>query len=149
MNTDPPDLTRHFQEMSDDELISRCSSDTLTEVAQSIALAELGSRGLQLPDPVSTEPERAEYEGDLVTVARFLNPTDAHLVCECLKAAGVPAVVADANLVQTNSLWAIAVGGVRVQVRASRISEARGAIEAFGRGDFALPDDGVLYPDDA
>jgi hypothetical protein len=56
-----------------------------------------------------------------------------------LEAAGVPAVVADANLVQMNSLWAIALGGVRVLVPASRVAEAKDVIAAFNRGDFALP----------
>ena len=82
-----------------------------------------------------------EYEGDFVTVAQFLNPTDAHIVCSCLEAAGVPAVVADTNLVQMNSLWAIAMGGVRIRVPANRVKEAEEVIEAFNRGDFELPDD--------
>lgn len=75
MDTDELDLTRHFHEMNDDELIRRCSSGTLTEVAPSIAIEELTSRGLQLPAPISTEYESAEYAGDFETVARFLNPT--------------------------------------------------------------------------
>jgi hypothetical protein len=135
-------LTSYFREMSDDELALRCNSGTLTEVAQSIANEELSSRGLQLPEPVCKEYDSVEYEGDFETVARFLNPTDAYILCACLEAAGIPAVVADANLVQTNSLWAIAVGGARVLVRASRVAEAKEVIEAFGRGDFALPNDG-------
>ena len=145
MNTGPLDLTRHFHEMRDDELIGRCSSGTLIGVAQPIAIEELTSREFHLPNPIGTEHESAEFEGDFETVARFLNPTDAHLLCSCLEAAGVPAVVADANLVQTNSLWAIAVGGVRVLVRDSRVAEAKEIIEAFDRGDFALPDDGDSY----
>jgi len=147
MDTDQLDLIRHFHEMSDEELIRRCGSDTMTEIAQSIAIKELTSRALQMPEPVSTAHESAkeEYEGDFETVARFLNPTDAHLLRACLDAAGVPAVVADANLVQTNSLWAIAIGGARVLVRAARVAEAKEIIEAFGRGDLALPDDGDPY----
>ena len=146
MDTDQLDLTRHFLEMSDEELIRRCSSDTLIEIAQAIAVKELTFRGLQMPEPVGTAHEgkkKEEYEGDFETVARFLNPTDAHLLRACLNAAGIPALVADANLVQTNSLWAIAIGGARVLVRASRVAEAKEIIEAFGRGDLALPDDGL------
>jgi hypothetical protein len=145
MDTDPLDLARHFRDMSDDELLHRCGSGSLTEAAQSVAIKELTSRGLTLPDPTTTASETANYEGDFETVARFLNPIDAHLICACLEAAGVPASVADANLVQTNSLWAIALGGVRVLVPASRVAEAKDVIEAFNRGDFALPDDGDFY----
>lgn len=85
--------------------------------------------------------DNGEYEGDFVTVAQFLNPTDAHIVCMCLEAAGIDAVVADANLVQTNSLWAVAVGGVRIRVTESRVAEAKEVIDAFNRGDFAIPED--------
>jgi len=142
MDANGLELARHFREMSDEELIDQCSSGTLTDSAQSIAMEEISSRGLELPGPVSTSYESAEYEGDFETVARFLNPTDAHVVCSCLGAAGVPAMVADANLVQTNALWTVAVGGVRVLVPASRVVEAKQVIEAFGRGDFALRDEG-------
>ena len=83
----------------------------------------------------------SEEEGDFVTVAQFLNPTDAHIVCSCLEAAGVPAVVADANLMQMNSLWTVAFGGVRIRVPSTRATEAREVIDAFNRGDFALPDE--------
>ena len=82
-----------------------------------------------------------EDESDFVTVAQFLDPTEAHIVCSCLEAAGVPAVVADANLVQLNSLWAVAFGGVRIRVPSARATEAREVIEAFNRGDFSLPDE--------
>lgn len=147
MNADRLELTRHYHEMSDEELIGRCSSGTLTQVAQSIAIAELTSRGLEFPDPINEACESAAYAGDFETVARFLNPTDAHIVCSCLVAAGVPAFVADANLAQTNSLWTIAIGGTRVLVRALHVAEAKKIIEAFNHGDFALPDDGDSYRD--
>jgi hypothetical protein len=80
-------------------------------------------------------------EGDFEVAGRFLSAMDAHVVCDCLKAAGVPALVADANLGQTNTLWAIALGGTRVLVPPSRMDEAQQVIAAFHRGDFALRDD--------
>jgi len=82
-----------------------------------------------------------EYAGDFVTVAQFLDPTDAHIMRSCLEAAGVPAIVADANMVQMHSLLSIAVGGVRIRVPESYVAEAKDVIEAFNRGDFALTDD--------
>ena len=89
----------------------------------------------------SSADDSADYEGDFETVARFLDPTDAHIVAACLEAAGIAALVADANLVQTNSLWAIAAGGVRILVPATHADEARQVIAAFDRGDYALRDD--------
>jgi hypothetical protein len=147
MNINPLDLAEQFRELRNDELLSRCRSGDLTEVAQSVALAELASRGLPLPDPNVTTNESAEYADDFKTVARYMNPINAHIVRACLEAAGVPAIVADANLVQMNSLLAVAVGGVRILVPAIRVAEAREVIAAYNRGDFALSNDGEL-PDE-
>lgn len=141
MDTTEPYLTSHFRELSDEELMSCCSSQTLTEQAQTIAIRELTSRGLVLPEAAGSESKDAVYEGDYETVARFLNPIDAHIVCSCLQAAGVRAYVADANLMQTNALWSIALGGARIRVPALHAGEAKDIIAAFNRGDFALPHD--------
>ncbi|MDM0039248.1 hypothetical protein QTH89_22625 [Variovorax sp. J22G21] len=82
-----------------------------------------------------------DYAGDMITVARDLTPTDAHMLCACLAAAGVPATVADANLVQANALWSVAVGGAKLRVAAAHVDEAKQVIAAFERGEFALDDD--------
>jgi len=138
-NTDPDDLATRFRALSDAELRARCGSGTLNEAAQTVANKELAARGLERPGPVQATDDGAA--GDFLTVAQFLNPTDAYIVSAALEAAGIPAVVADANTVQMNQLWASAVGGVRVRVRAGRAAEARELIEAFNRGELALPDD--------
>lgn len=79
------------------------------------------------------------------TVAQLLNPTEAYLLAGCLQAAGIAAVVADANLIQANYLLAIAVGGVRILVPTARASDAAAVIAAFNRGDYALADDDQSY----
>jgi hypothetical protein len=79
--------------------------------------------------------------GDWQTLVTFFSPTEAFLLRGCLQAAGVPAVVADAALVQAHGLLASAIP-VRVQVPERRLEEARRVVQAFHRGDFALPDDG-------
>lgn len=104
METNESELASHFRQMNDEELISRCGSQSLTELARTIALRELTSRGLTLPDPMEPEYEEDVYEGDYETVAQFLNQMDAHIVCTCLQSVGIRAYVADANLVQTNAL---------------------------------------------
>ena len=78
---------------------------------------------------------------DLFSVAAYYDPTHARIVQGCLVAAGVPAVVADDNLVQANQLWTAALGGVRILVPQQYIAEAQSVIAAFDRGDFALPDE--------
>lgn len=78
---------------------------------------------------------------DLFTVAVYLDPTQAHIMQGRLAASGIPAAVADDQLVQTNTLWTAAVGGVRILVPRHCIDDAKAVIAAFERGDFALPDD--------
>ena len=146
MYSEPIDLVRHFREMSDEEFVARTASGFLTAPAQALAVEESKSRGIELAEVVVTADDDSGYQGDFQTVGRFLDPTDAHVLRGLLESAGVPVVVADANLVQTNSLWAIAVGGVRVLVPASRAAEAREIIAAFDRGDLALPDDDASLP---
>ncbi|QJE00634.1 DUF2007 domain-containing protein [Massilia forsythiae] len=80
-------------------------------------------------------------ERDMVEVARYLVPMEANLVCGCLVAAGIPAVLADANLVQTDLLLAPALGGVRILVPDDCLAQAQAALDAFQRGEFALDED--------
>jgi hypothetical protein len=82
---------------------------------------------------------------NFTTVAQLLSPTDAYLLAGCLQAAGIAAVVADANLIQANYLLAIAVGGVRILVPTAHATEATAVIAAFHRGDYSLADDDESY----
>jgi len=77
----------------------------------------------------------------LAEVARYLVPMDANLVQGCLVAAGIPAVLADDNLVQTNLLLAPALGGVRIMVPEAYLQSAEAVLEAYQRGEFALDED--------
>ena len=78
---------------------------------------------------------------DLFVIAQYLVPIDAHMAQGCLVAAGIPAVVADANHAQADQLIAPAMGGVRVLVPESYLQQAAEVLEALARGDFALSDD--------
>lgn len=89
--------------------------------------------------------EQAMDAGSFTTVAQLLSPTDAYLLAGCLQAAGIAAVVVDANLIQANYLLAIAVGGVRILVPTPRVVDAAAVIAAFHRGDYALADDDESY----
>ncbi|QCB47460.1 DUF2007 domain-containing protein [Hydrogenophaga sp. PAMC20947] len=79
-------------------------------------------------------------DGDWQTLVTFFSPTEAFLLRGCLQAGGVPAMVADAHLVQTYSLLAGAVP-VRVMVPERLMDQAEKLVDAYQRGDFALPDD--------
>ncbi|HEY0488456.1 MAG TPA: DUF2007 domain-containing protein [Telluria sp.] len=78
---------------------------------------------------------------DLFAVAKCLVPTDAYVIQGCLVAAGIPAVVADANHVQADLLMSPALGGVRILVPASHLDEARRVLDAFESGAFAIGED--------
>jgi hypothetical protein len=87
-------------------------------------------------------PDEALLPGrDLFEVARYLIPMEASLVQGCLAASGIPAVLADAHLVQTDLLLAPALGGVRILVPQEYLQQAQAALEAFQRGEFALDED--------
>lgn len=81
------------------------------------------------------------YLGDMTTVARRTTPTEANLLKNVLVAAGIPAVVADVNLIQADSWMANAYGGVRVMVRAAHVQSALATIKAFEAGAFELETD--------
>jgi hypothetical protein len=87
-------------------------------------------------------PELASLPGrDLVEAARYLVPMEATLVQGCLVASGVPAVLADAHLVQTDLLLAPALGGVRILVPVEYMAQAQAVLEDFERGAFTLDED--------
>lgn len=83
---------------------------------------------------------------DLVTVAQFLAPTDAHLARGFLVASGIPAVVADANHAQAYEMLAPAMGGVRVLAPEEYLEEAQRLLASRDAGDFALDDDADVGP---
>lgn len=79
--------------------------------------------------------------GKLLTLARFFAPTEAYMLKPFLESNGVPAVIADAHMVQANELLTIAVGGVRVLVPESHFEQASQICKAFDAGEFQLDDD--------
>jgi hypothetical protein len=94
-------------------------------------------------------PEDALLPGrDLFEVARYLEPIEARLAQGCLEAAGIPAVLADEQLVQTNILLAPALGGVRILVPQAHLQQAEAVLEALRRGEFALGEDADVGPQD-
>jgi hypothetical protein len=84
-------------------------------------------------------------DGDWQTLVTFFSPTEAYLLRGVLQSGGVPAMVADAQLVQAHGLLASAIP-VRVMVPEKLMHQAEAVVAAFQRGDFALPDD-ELPPD--
>jgi len=139
-------LEETFRDLSDEELLRRCVSGELTDFAHAIAVAEVRSRGLVIPavEPAPRD-EEPPYLGDWVTVARYLGYSEVHLLRARLETLGIPAVVADAQLVQTDALLMPALRGASLRVPEACAAEAAEAIAAFKRGDFQL--DETVEPD--
>lgn len=78
---------------------------------------------------------------DWLTVARFSDAVEAQLLQGRLQADGIEAFLADRNHVQADPLIALALGGVRVQVKARDVDAARVVIAALASGDYALDED--------
>jgi hypothetical protein len=62
---------------------------------------------------------------EIVTVARFDHMPDAHIAMGRLRTEGVDCWLADEHLVQTDWLYSIAVGGIKLQVHAEDEARAR------------------------
>jgi hypothetical protein len=136
-------LLEKYRLVTDDELRALFESGELSDLARDVAAAELRQRGIGFSEPVSEPPAAAEAElvsGDLVPIARFFTAMEAHILQSRLEADGVPAIVADANIVQTNALLTMAVGGVRVLVPEAYLDQALEIVRAIERGDYALDD---------
>ncbi len=66
----------------------------------------------------------------LVTVDRFLHPTDAHIAAGRLECEGIPVNLFGINHASANWLIAIALGGIRLQVPYEYAEEAREILAA-------------------
>ena len=141
------ELVESFRLLSDEALLRRYRSGDLSETAQMIAVAELQLRGIELaeapeaPELDMPEETAAESTRGMVTIARLLDPTEAHILLGRLEAEGIPAFIADQQLVQTNRLWTIALGGVRLQVPEVLAQQAQAVITALREGRYALDED--------
>jgi hypothetical protein len=150
MDVTPEALAEKFRLYTDEELLELFRSGDLTELAQTVARAELVSRGIDLgqsaaPSPAESEPE-ATVEGDLVLVARMLDPLEAEMLRGRLEAEGVPAMVVDKLTAQNNVFYKLAIGGVRVMVPEAYLAQAREIVRADARGDYVLDDSADVGP---
>ena len=139
MDLDRRATSEHLSALNDAELIALFSSGKLSVQASEMARAEISQRDLPIPELVA--PIKTDDLGEFLTLKTYLEPTSGHLLAACLKANGIPSLVADANTVQANMLLGLALGGVRVQVPTDLIPAARELLQRYERGDFALEAD--------
>jgi hypothetical protein len=77
----------------------------------------------------------------IVTLTRFANPLEAQVLHGLLVSEGIGATLGDYHHVQTNTLWATALGGVRVMVPAAHLERAHALLAAMQSGALALDGD--------
>ncbi len=80
------------------------------------------------------------------TVASYLDPIEAHIVCGRLQAEGIDAIVSDDQTNLANWEWRQAIGGTRVRVAEDQFEVARALIADLDRGAFSLGPDAVGQP---
>jgi len=68
---------------------------------------------------------RGDGMTELVTIARYSMPYEAHLAKARLEAEGIPVFIADEHLLSINWLYTPAVGGIKVQVPEDWVEAAR------------------------
>lgn len=71
----------------------------------------------------------------MITVARYFEPSEAHIIRALLESAGLTATVADDHHVTANYPLSTALGGVRVQVPHESVEEARELVAAYASGE--------------
>jgi hypothetical protein len=64
-------------------------------------------------------------ETELEVVASYLYPHEAYLACSALENAGIDAVLADEHVIAMDWRLAMAVGGIKIRVRAKDLDAAR------------------------
>jgi hypothetical protein len=97
----------------------------------------------------ASDEEQLPDGRDLVTVERFTEVWEAHILRARLEAEGLLASIADEHLVAMDWFYSNAIGGVRVQVPACELDRAREILTALQRGDYELHDDADTAADES
>ena len=71
----------------------------------------------------------------LVTVARFIEPSEAHVVRALLDSAGLGSSTASEHHVTADYQISLALGGVRIQVPLENREEAEALVASYSRGE--------------
>ena len=127
MTPSPEDLAAQYAQMGEIELMELARSyDVMLEAAQAALRAEFVRRGLEAP--IVEDPDEWEFRR-LVTVRRYRDLAEAYVARSLLESAGIPAWIADENLVRMDWFYSNLVGGLRLQVDECNEAAAREILE--------------------
>jgi hypothetical protein len=129
-----PDFERERQRFAevyagktDEELAEQ--GGTLTEPARVALKHELSRSQLHIKVQDSPTPQRHVELPGVVTLRQFLTVPGAVMAKSILDSAGIESFLADENVISVNWLWSNALGGVKLQVRATHEASASALLE--------------------
>jgi hypothetical protein len=138
-------LAQRYAGMNDAELreIAR-NARSLTEAAKAALRAEIARRGL---DFTIGDPEPARPPGGPIVLRRYLWLHEALLAQSILDSANIECVLADEHTIRMDWFWSLALGEVKLWVRAEDVPDAaklldQDWIESFvvqGVGEYVQP----------
>lgn len=144
----PAERMERYRRLGEQELLRLYRSGELGELDLEQVAAELRRRLIEPPAlPATEQVAPADDAGPLTTVERLLDPIQAQLIQALLQSEGIPCFIADQQTVQTNPLWTMLVGGVRLQVPQRLVRQAREVIAAMRQGRYALDENAA--PEDS
>ncbi len=119
-------LAANYATMTDGELqrLAR-SAESLTELAWDALEDELDRRHLDLPHEAAPEPRQQMEMRELVTVRQFRDLPEALLAKGSLESAGIECFLADENLVRLDWFISNFIGGIKLNVRAADVENAK------------------------
>ena len=119
-------LADNYAGMTDDELqrLAR-SAEALTEWAWDALEDEMDRRNLKYPEDPAVHPRESAELQQLATIRQFRDLPEALLAKGCLESAGIECYLADENLVRLDWFISNFIGGIKLNVRAADIENAR------------------------
>jgi hypothetical protein len=121
-------LADNYAGMTDGELQRLAeNAAALTELAGDALEDELDRRHLKWPeDPV---PSPALEVRELITIRQFRDLPEALLAKGCLESAGIECFLADENLVRLDWFISNFIGGIKLNVKAADVENARNILD--------------------
>jgi hypothetical protein len=119
-------LTANYAAMTDGELqkLAR-NAESLTELAWDALEDELDRRHLELREEAVPKPRQEMEMRELATIRQFRDLPEALLAKGSLESAGIECFLADDNLVRLDWFISNFIGGIKLNVRAADVGNAR------------------------
>jgi hypothetical protein len=126
-------LAENYASMTDGELLKLAqNSASLTDLAWDALEDELDGRRLEYSDAGLDEPDRPRQQiemRELITIRQFRDLPEALLAKGSLESAGIQCFLADDNLVRMDWFISNFIGGIKLNVRAMDVENARAILD--------------------